>query len=105
MQTDLFDEYKNVRGPIALKKETLLPIDAESSNQICEVFGVNPDIPILKELYDTKEALFLAAIGILSEPVNRFDYEAKTKTILFAHNEGRFIYIFSCTFHEISQLY
>lgn len=88
-QVDLYNEYKSVRGSIGLKKQDLLQIDAESSNQVCGSFGVHPDLPILKELYDAKEAIFIAGIGVLSEPVNKQNYEFKTKTELFAHNAGK----------------
>jgi uncharacterized protein (DUF1501 family) len=90
----MYDEYKNVRGPIALEKEDLLSIDAGSSNQICSSFGIHPKLPVLKKLYDEKEAIFLAGIGVLSEPVDKTNYESKTKTQLFAHNTGQFVRIF-----------
>jgi uncharacterized protein (DUF1501 family) len=90
----MYDEYKNVRGSIALEKDDLLPIDAESSNQICSSFGIHPKLPVLKKLYDEKEAIFLAGIGVLTEPVNNQNYESKTKTQLFAHNTGQFVRIF-----------
>jgi hypothetical protein len=89
--SDMYDEYKTVRGSIALSREELLRINARTSQQVCEVFGIHPQLPLIKELYDDEEAIFLAGIGVLSEPVTKHDYEIKTKTQLFAHNTGESI--------------
>ena len=96
----MYDEYKNERGPIALEKEDLLPINAETSDQICSSFGIHPSLPVLQKLYDEKEAAFLAGIGILSAPVNILNYMEKTKTILFAHNTGQFRASFDLIYSE-----
>lgn len=82
----MYSEYKNVRGSVSIDKADLLPIDTASSNQVCDVFGVHPALPILKDIYDDGEAAFLAGIGVMSEPVSRENYMVKTKTELFAHN-------------------
>ena len=59
----MYKEYKSVRGSVGLEKETLLPIDTRSSDQVCDVFGIHPNLPLVKELYDEKEALFFSGIG------------------------------------------
>ena len=59
----MYNEYKTVRGSIALPKNALLSIDAHDSHQVCDVFGIHPNLPIIKELYDEKEALFFSGIG------------------------------------------
>jgi uncharacterized protein (DUF1501 family) len=87
----MYDEYKTVRGSIALSKEELLRINTSKSQQICEVFGIHPHLPLIKELYEKEEAVFLAGIGVLSEPVAKNNYEIKTKTQLFAHNTSESI--------------
>ena len=63
-------------------------MDLSIVTEICDSFGVHHKLPILKQLYDEKEAIFLAGIGILTTPVNKFNYEDLTKTRLFAHNAG-----------------
>ena len=83
----MYNEYKEVRGQVALEKEELLPIEAEG--QICGTFGVHPNFPLLKDLYDEKEASFLAGIGVLTEPVNKKNYRKKTETQLFAHDKSK----------------
>ena len=92
----MYAEYKTARGSIGLQKQDLLPIDAKGSKQICNTFGVHPNLPLIKELYDENEAIFLAGIGVLSEPVTNNNYEMKTKTQLFAHNTGEFLLPYLC---------
>lgn len=87
----MYDEYKRVRGSVGLPKDELLPVDATSSNQICDVFGIHPNLPFLKESFDQKEAIFFAGVGVLSEPVTKDNYLMKTKTQLFAHNTSKFL--------------
>ncbi len=41
----MYNEYKKVRGPVALEKEDMLSIDAEG--QICGTVGVHPNFPFL----------------------------------------------------------
>lgn len=88
---DLYDEYKTVRGSVGLSKNDLLPIDAQGSNQICRRFGLHPNLPFVKTLYDEDDVAFFAGVGVLSEPVTKDDYWMKTKTQLFAHNTSKFI--------------
>ena len=47
-------------------------------------------MPFLKELYDNKDASFIAGIGVLTRPVNRYNYLAKTKTTLFDHIDSEY---------------
>lgn len=60
---DMYNEYKSARGSIALPKKTLLPISAHDSHQVCDVFGIHPNLPFIKELYDEKEAIFFSGVG------------------------------------------
>ena len=59
----MYDEYKAARGAIGLSKDDLLPIDATDSQQVCNTFGIHPNLPIVQELYEKKEALFFSGIG------------------------------------------
>ena len=84
---DLYKEYADIRGEIALDKEDLLTIDVD--NQPCQQFGLHPKMPFIKELYDDGDAAFLANIGALVEPVTKQEYKDKSKELppnLFAHN-------------------
>ena len=91
----MYAEYKHVRGSIGLDKKSLLPINATSSDQVCHSFGIHEKLPFIKDLYDQKDLAFLAGIGVMSAPVNKHNYESVTKTQLFAHNKGNFLFLHS----------
>ncbi len=82
---DMYSEYTKVRGAIALSKSSLLPIDASSSNQSCEKFGIINHLPTVQKLYNEGDLLWFANAGVLTQPVDKSNYR-KTKTQLFAHN-------------------
>lgn len=86
---NLFEEYKKVRGAVALSKSDLLQIDASTSSQPCSRFGIHSSLPLIRDLYNAGDALFLAGIGVLSQPVTKSNYLDDTKTALFAHNTMR----------------
>lgn len=83
---DMFQEYKHVRGAIALEKNTLRTISA--SGQICNTFGVHQKLPFVQQLYQETDLAFFANTGVLQQPVdNKDNYrELNKKTALFAHN-------------------
>ena len=83
-QKDMYQEYLDVRLNVALPKSNLLPIDA--NNQICEKFGLHPDLPVIQKLYNEKDLLFFANTGVMTQPVNKLNYYYLTKSQLFAHN-------------------
>ncbi len=87
---DLYAQYEKVRGSVAIRKKDLLKIDASTSKQQCKKFGIHPSLPILKQLYDGGDALFLASIGVLTKFVTKDNYISDTGTLLFAHNTGKF---------------
>ena len=68
----------------------LLPIDAIGSSQSCDTYGIHENLPILKELYDSGDASFIAGIGVLTSIVNKQNYAEKTLTQLFAHDKSKF---------------
>ena len=88
--TDMYDEYKNARGSVAMPKVDLLQINTEDSDQICNTFGIHKSLPIIKHLYEDRDAAFLAGIGVLSEPVTKENYELKTKTTLVSKLHSTF---------------
>jgi len=83
----MYEEYKSVRGDIALDINSLLTIDTTSSSQICDTFGIHPSLPALKALYDDNHLTFFANMGVLQMPANKDNWRAEhDKTALFAHN-------------------
>ena len=86
---DLYSEYAATRTIAALGQRSLLQIDARGSNQSCDVFGVHPNLPFIKTLYDRGEAAFHANVAALVEPVTKAGITAKTARLplsLYAHN-------------------
>ena len=86
---DMFQEYTNVRGDLALAKNDLLPIDVPKKNQVCDTFGIHSKIPILRDLYNDEEAVLLANVGPLVEPLTKAELLMGTKPVpdaLFSHN-------------------
>lgn len=81
---DLYTEYLNVRGNVALPKSDLLPIDAQG--QVCSKFGIHPDLPSVKNLYNEEDLLLFANTGVMSQPVTKENYSVLTNVQLFAHN-------------------
>lgn len=69
---------------MALAKNRLLPISA--LDQVCTEFGLHPELSAVKDLYNDKDLLFFANTGVLSQPVNKDNYNVLTNTQLFAHN-------------------
>ena len=86
---DLFMDYKTVRGELAIDNSTTLPINASSSimkPQPCRIFGLHPAMTIAQQLYNQKDLVFLANVGVLQEYVNKTTWWSKTtKTNLFDH--------------------
>ncbi len=73
---------------MALEKISLQQIDATTSSQPCNVFGIHPQLPFLKKLYDEKDLSFVAGIGVLSKPVTNKNFNRETETRLFSHNSS-----------------
>ena len=69
---DMYEEYASVRGQIALSKDKLLTIDT-NDDQVCNKFGLHPQLPVLQTLYEDEEALFFSNTGVLFEPVTKED--------------------------------
>ena len=91
-----YNEYKDVRGGIynaqtnpsglAHARNTLLPIN--SSGQAFSEFGLHPELPYLKQLYDSEDLAFVSNVGSLIEPMNLSEYSSGAKPVpqgLFSH--------------------
>ncbi len=72
----LFHTLSDVRQQVAIPKHRLLSIRAE--NQVCSEFGVHPDLPAIKKLYNDEDIVFFANTGVLSQPVNKENYHTLT---------------------------
>mmetsp|Transcript_6781 Transcript_6781/g.9027 ORF Transcript_6781/g.9027 Transcript_6781/m.9027 type:complete len:2086 (+) Transcript_6781:84-6341(+) len=81
---DLFKQYLDVRQSVALQQHTLHQIPAD--NQVCDVFGIHPNLPVLAKLYNEGSALFFANTGALDDYADETNYREKSVTNLFAHN-------------------
>lgn len=87
--TDLHEEYRTVRGNLKLERSELLNVSVPSGTQPCDVFGIHPKLPFVRDLYVQGDAAFVANIGPLAEPITRDEWKAGTKRVpvsLFAHN-------------------
>lgn len=80
----LFDQYKSVRGSVALN--ATLTLESTGGTQPCQQFGLHPSLPFLKELYDDEDLAFFANVGALAEQVSVDNFEERTPFQLFAHN-------------------
>lgn len=81
-----YGHYANIRSNLALPRESLLPISSEGPTE--GAFGIHPELPYLKELYDNKNAAFVSNVGTLVEPINVGEFEKKEKAVprgLFSH--------------------
>ena len=86
---DMYEEYTRVRTDIKLPKNALHEITVPAGKQVCETFGIHPQLPVVQQLYNDGEALFLANVGVLVEPVTKQELLNGEKEIpesLFAHN-------------------
>jgi len=84
---DMYAAYSNIRGELALSQSELLTIDASTSSQPCNTFGLHPNLGALQQLYNDGDLAFLANTGVLQQYCTKVDWWQKTsKTSLFAHN-------------------
>jgi uncharacterized protein (DUF1501 family) len=84
----MYNEYKDVRGDLALDQNSLKLISA--TGQVCDTFGVHPELGFVQELYNEGDLAFVANIGVLQQPVGaseKHNYrQLNKKTALFSHN-------------------
>ena len=84
----LAQEYGQVRGAAALENVDDLEV-IETTGQPCTGFAVHDSLQYVRALYENQEAVFVANVGTLVEPVTREEFQAKSKRLppsLFAHN-------------------
>lgn len=84
---DMYEEYKSVRSGIALNRTSLLQIDTTGSHQICNKFGIHPQLGVLQSMYNDGDLSFISNVGVLQEYASKEDWRKKTDdTVLFSHN-------------------
>ncbi len=84
---DMYNHYKDLRVDLAVPKDDLLTIDASGSEQVCSTFGIHPDLPILKTMYDEGDLLWMSNLGVLQRETSKESWIRDTSsTNLFAHN-------------------
>jgi cullin-associated NEDD8-dissociated protein 1 len=89
---DLYAQYHEVRGNVALQKGELLPIDVVNGTgkgqQVCRKFGLHPKLKTVQQLYQAGDALWIANAGTLVEPMTRHTFKTGRKPVqLFGHKQ------------------
>jgi uncharacterized protein (DUF1501 family) len=80
--TNGYANYSNIRGPLALAQNTLLPLTPSPN------FALHPNLPDIQALYNNGNAAFVANVGTLVQPLTKTQYQtagAVTPTNLFSH--------------------
>lgn len=78
-------DYSNVRKQVALAEASLLPITAGG-----ETYGLHPALGEVQSLYNLGKAAVVAGVGTLAEPMNKTEYQNKSKKApdnLFSHSD------------------
>lgn len=82
------DEYRQVRGSMAIPRADLLPINPLTSDG--KEYGLNPSMPYVQQLFESGDAAFVANVGTLVEPttVTKFrNRSVKRPRSLFSHSD------------------
>jgi uncharacterized protein (DUF1501 family) len=82
-----YNQYSNIRQGIAINRNTLLAISPQTYND-GNAYGFHPSMPEVQQLFNQNKLSVIANVGTLAEPLNKAQYEAKTKKIppqLFSH--------------------
>lgn len=72
---DMYQQYSDVRGNVALVKSFLLPIDDSSGRQVCRRFGLHPSMKHFQRLYNDGDALYIANVGPMVKPMEKGEWE------------------------------
>lgn len=76
-----YANYSTIRGPLALPQSSLIQL-AQAPN-----FAMNPNLPDIAKLFDSKAAALVTNVGTLVAPINKTQYQhgATVPTNLFSH--------------------
>lgn len=87
-----YEQYADIRAGVALDYSSLLQLDmpeGSPNHAVCSSFGLHGALSHLHGLYADGDAVVLANVGTLIEPMNKHEYLNKLKLTppsLFAHN-------------------
>ncbi|MBT8229845.1 MAG: DUF1501 domain-containing protein [Bacteroidia bacterium] len=85
--TQDYNDYANTRSNLALSKNSLLPLNANSFNE--KNLGLHPSMPELKTLFDSGKVAVINNVGTLVEPITKSQYlnGARLPFGLFSHSD------------------
>jgi uncharacterized protein (DUF1501 family) len=79
-----YTAYANIRGPLALAANTLLPLGARANGN----YGLHPSLPNTQALFNSGNLAFVTNVGTLLQPMTPAQYQAGAglvPTNLFSH--------------------
>jgi uncharacterized protein (DUF1501 family) len=78
-----YTAYSNIRGPLALAANTLLPLGAQANGN----YGLHPSLPNTQALFNSGNLAFVTNVGTLLQPTTRAQYQAgaAAPNNLFSH--------------------
>merc|ERR1719160_1458263 len=87
---DLWTQYNEIRGDIALASHDLLVVGADPAKQPCSSFGIHHKLPFFQTLYEDGDLAFITNVGNLVEPITKQQYKrggAQKCVGLFSHSD------------------
>jgi uncharacterized protein (DUF1501 family) len=82
--TSGYTNYAGIRGPLAIPQAQLLQLGGSATN-----FALNPNLPDIPALFNSKAAALVTNVGTLIQPTTRAEYLAGSivPTNLFSHTD------------------
>ena len=77
-----YANYASLRGPLALAQNTLLPLTPAPT------FALNPNLPDIQALFNSKNAALVTNVGTLVTPLTKAQYQTTGSVVptnLFSH--------------------
>jgi uncharacterized protein (DUF1501 family) len=85
--TNAYSAYATARPSVAVDQSSLLPITPVNYSD-GNSYGLHPVMPEVQQLFNEQKLSIIANVGMLTEPINKEQYEARIKTRppkLFSH--------------------
>lgn len=98
---NLHDQYLSVRGDVAIQTSDLLPIDASTSDQPCDTFGLHPSLPNIQGLYKQGDAAWISNMGNLIEPMGKAEFLSGSKPVPTALVSVMLLNTLSCSILQL----
>ena len=77
--TDLYEQYQQIRGTVAIEKRDLLHINSAAGQQPCNKFGMHPNLKAMRRLYEDGHLIWISNVGTLVEPLTKQNLKRKRK--------------------------